>query len=125
MYALSVCAGFKEYPAKIIGRQFSEKAVEMLLAKPEWITHDPAVLLPCKNEATAISSVVTVKLLGKFKLTAFGTVVTDDSFKTKKIGGILKYILMNREKSVSREVLADMFWPDSDPKSAFMSLRVA
>ena len=123
--ALSVCAGFKEYPAKIIGRQFSEKAVEMLLAKPEWITHDPAVLLPCKNEATAISSVVTVNLLGKFKLTAFGTVVTDDSFKTKKIGGILKYILMNREKSVSREVLADMFWPDSDPKSAFMSLRVA
>lgn len=80
---------------------------------------------PCKNEATAISSVVTVNLLGKFKLTAFGTVVTDDSFKTKKIGGILKYILMNREKSVSREVLADMFWPDSDPKSAFMSLRVA
>ena len=123
--ALSVCKGFREYPLKIIRERLSERAAEILLCDPEQIAGNPAVLLSYKSEPTLSKPKIAVKLLGKFGLTAFGTTITDEHFKTKKIGGILKYLLMNRERPVSREVLAELFWPDSDPKAAFMSLRVA
>lgn len=67
-----------------------------------------------------------VKLFGDFKLSSGDILITDSEFKTRKAGGILKYLLVNNEKGpVSREKLATIFWPESDSNSSSRSLRVA
>lgn len=38
---------------------------------------------------------------------------------------VLKYLLIQSRREVPREVLMDVFWPDSDPKSARNNLNVA
>ena len=41
------------------------------------------------------------------------------------MSGILKYIIASQRKTVSRDKLTAVFWPDSDGKAAQNSLRVA
>lgn len=77
------------------------------------------------SEAAAFSSRVYVRLLGSFSITVNGRLIPGDSWKTKKIEGILKYLLLNRDRLVSRERLMGLFWPESDKKSASISLRAA
>lgn len=68
---------------------------------------------------------IAVNLLGGFEIIVDGESVSESFFKTRKISGILKYLLLNREQYVTRERLAGVFWPESDKKSALNSLRVA
>lgn len=68
---------------------------------------------------------IQVKLFGAFGLAVDGAPVGNEVWKTRKISGILKYILANAGKAVPRETLAAVFWPDSNAKAAFSSLRVA
>ena len=68
---------------------------------------------------------IYIQLFGWFKITADGASIDESAFKTRKISGIIKYLLLNRDIYVSREKLAAVFWPDSDKKAALNSLRVA
>lgn len=76
-----------------------------------------------RKKATS-ERVLEICFLGPFSL-RFGSVcITEKDFKTRKVSGLLKYILA-REQPQSREHLAGVFWPESDRKSAGTSLRVA
>jgi DNA-binding SARP family transcriptional activator len=68
---------------------------------------------------------VCARLFGQFKLTAGGKDIPGGAWKTRKISGILQYILASSGKAVSRETLTAAFWPESDAKAAGSSLRVA
>ena len=61
---------------------------------------------------------------GRFRLQIGARELTEKDFKTRKVSGLLKYILA-RGKIQSREQLASIFWPEADRKSAGTSLRVA
>lgn len=63
------------------------------------------------------------RFLGDFELYSNGQ-------KVKKLGGkkaksILAYLLFYHRKRIAREVLMDLFWPNSTPESARNSLNVA
>lgn len=76
------------------------------------------------NRAAPKTDAISVRLFGRFQLSYGNMVLTEGDFKTKKVCGILKYVLA-RETAQSRERLAAIFWPESDRKSAQTSLRVA
>lgn len=65
-----------------------------------------------------------VQFFGPFVLRVGSRTVTEGDFKTRKVSGLLKYILL-RDRPLTRERLAAIFWPESDRKSAGTSLRVA
>lgn len=71
------------------------------------------------------SPLVYVNLLGRFSIAVNGSVIPENSWKTKKIEGILKYLILHRGRVITREILMELFWPGSDKKSASMSLRAA
>lgn len=70
------------------------------------------------------SSDLYIRFFGDFAVEYKRNKLTDKNFKTRKVSGLLKYILI-QERAVSRERLAAVFWPDSEPKAANTSLRVA
>lgn len=67
---------------------------------------------------------VDVTLFGPFRLRVGSRILQEKDFKTRKVSGLLKYILVRGEPR-TREQLAGIFWPESDSKSAGTSLRVA
>lgn len=77
-----------------------------------------------ENRAVPKTDAINVRLFGQFQLTYGKMTLVESDFKTKKVCGILKYVLA-RETPQSREHLAAVFWPESDRKSAQTSLRVA
>ena len=69
---------------------------------------------------------VKCKLFGEFSVSCGGVRLCESDFKTRKVSGILKYILtLAKGDTVSRERLAAVFWPEANSKAAFASLRVA
>ena len=69
---------------------------------------------------------VHIKLLGDFSIKIDDDYVVEKDFKTRKVSGILEYILIfGKDKYISREKLASIFWPESGAKAANTSLRVA
>jgi LuxR family transcriptional regulator, maltose regulon positive regulatory protein len=68
---------------------------------------------------------VCVNLLGKFTVSVNGLAIPEDSWKTKKTVGILKYLLLNRNHPVSKDRVMDTFWPGAEKNRASASLRVA
>ena len=65
-----------------------------------------------------------IELFGGLQLFGDNGVVLS-RFQTRKTGSLLGYLAYYKEKPVSREVLADLFWPENDPEAARNSLRVA
>ena len=68
---------------------------------------------------------VRINVFGHFNLIVNGKTIPEDEWKTKKVVGVLKYLAVNYNKRISREVLMGTFWPDSEPKAAAVSLRAA
>lgn len=64
-----------------------------------------------------------LELLGGLRLVVGDRTVTD--FKTRKIASLLAYLGFHGPRPVSRERLAGLLWPDSDPPAAATSLRSA
>lgn len=69
---------------------------------------------------------VQIDFFGKFQIHFGDIVISEEQFKTKKARAVLQYILACGGKlPVSREKLAAIFWPSSESKAAYASLRVA
>ena len=69
---------------------------------------------------------ISCRLLGNFSISCGEKCLIESDFKTRKVSGILKYLLtLDKGSVVPRERIAAVFWPDADNKSAFASLRVA
>ena len=64
-----------------------------------------------------------IELFGGLQL--LGENYTVSRFQTRKTGALLGYLAYHKEKPISREVLADLFWPENEPEAARNSLRVA
>lgn len=114
-----------EYMAKVIELYHGKEASAQVMRNPETIAERPNIIIEHDQIRGHNRRRVFIKLFGRFKITADGLEITEEAFKTRKISGILKYILLNTEKAVSREILTGILWPESDEKSAFASLRVA
>lgn len=69
--------------------------------------------------------VVKAALFGTPEVFVNGIKIPDTEWKTKKVKGILEYLILNNGKTVSKDTLLNIFWPDSDSKSAMVSLRTA
>ena len=124
--ATAIQCGFNvKHMLRIIEQRFGKAAAEVIKNDPTLIVNNPEMLFSKLFMESPGKKTVRIKLLGKFKISADNFVITDDNFKTRKISGVLKYILANNGKTISRETLAGVFWPEAEPKSAFMSLRVA
>ena len=115
-----------QHMAEIIGKYFGYEAVGYLLKNPSAAAADPDGFI-ARFPAVAEPGFgnVRIKLFGAFELTMDGRKIDPEIFKTRKIRGIFKYILANPGQTVSREKLAAIFWPDSDSRAAYNSLRVA
>jgi DNA-binding SARP family transcriptional activator len=88
-----------------------------VLEKPALASDPDMVVLP--------QQVIKLKLFGQFKMWVDGVEIGENVWKTRKICGILKYLLANSGQVVPRETLAAMFWPESDTKASSTSLRTA
>jgi DNA-binding SARP family transcriptional activator len=69
--------------------------------------------------------IIRVDLFGRFNISVNDIIIPKDEWKTKKITGVLKYLLVHRGRAISKDRLMDMFWPGADKKLASMSLRAA
>ncbi|MCB0164713.1 MAG: AAA family ATPase, partial [Anaerolineae bacterium] len=61
-----------------------------------------------------------VRLLGKFEINRDGQVI---EIPLRPAQSLLAYLLLNADKSIRREKLAGLLWPDSDEASARNNLR--
>lgn len=71
---------------------------------------------------TAVPHLV-IYCLGPFR--AFQDDQPIDKWTGSKGKLIFKYMLANREQSIAKEILMDLFWPDADPDAARNNLNVA
>lgn len=65
----------------------------------------------------------TIKLLGRLQVS--GMEQTMHRFRTRKTASLLAYLALNHHKAHPRSALAELFWPESEPKAGHNSLRVA
>ncbi len=68
---------------------------------------------------------VKASLFGKPRISVNGARIPDTAWKTKKVKGLLEYLLLNSDNTISKETLAEILWPGSDSKSAIASQRTA
>ncbi|MCB0212079.1 MAG: hypothetical protein KDJ52_22240, partial [Anaerolineae bacterium] len=61
-----------------------------------------------------------VRLLGKFEIKRDGQVI---DIPLRPAQSLLAYLLLNADKTIRREKLAGLLWPDSDEASARNNLR--
>jgi DNA-binding SARP family transcriptional activator len=115
-----------KYMSEIIGKYFGFDAAGAMLRAPAATALDPGGFIRRFAAAAEPESTnVRIKLFGNFELAADGKKMDPDLFKTRKISGILKCVLANPGRTVSREKLAAAFWPEAGGKAAQNSLRVA
>lgn len=68
---------------------------------------------------------VHANLFGISEISVNGVIVPDSEWKTKKVKGLLEYLLLNSGITISKEHLTDVLWPDSNSKSGIASQRTA
>lgn len=68
---------------------------------------------------------VKASLFGKPEILINGIKIPDTEWKTKKVKNFLEYLLLNSGSTISKEVLAEILWPETDSKSAIASQRTA
>jgi LuxR family maltose regulon positive regulatory protein len=68
---------------------------------------------------------VKASLFGKPEIFINGIKIPDTEWKTKKVKGFLEYLLLGSGNTISKEALAEIFWPGTDSKSSVASQRTA
>lgn len=116
---------YADHMKRIISIYFGAEAVSRLIKNQEHTVSDLKMQTVTEQKTHETPKHIVIKLFGSFKMSVDGMDIDENEWKTRKISGILKYILVNPQKSVSREVLSSVFWPESDAKAASTSLRVA
>jgi DNA-binding SARP family transcriptional activator len=72
---------------------------------------------------TDLEQTLAVHLLGRFRVSVNGVAV--DHWPSGRGRSLFKYLLTHRDPWPQREVLMEVFWPDSPPAAARNSLNVA
>jgi DNA-binding SARP family transcriptional activator len=113
----------------LIDRYYGSEAAEFL-RRTALNSYDPkksadAFLSRYGTREDLPAPIIRVNLFGRFSISINDIVVSKAEWKTKKITGVLKYLLVHRGRAISKDRLMDVFWPGSDKKLASMSLRAA
>ena len=123
-----ICA---KYGKKLLEHYFKHEAI-MYIERTIHMIHDASIsdfsetiLLKYGVIDIAFSSSIDINLFGRFSIAVNGTPIPEDIWKTKKIKGILEYLVLHKGRAVTRDLLMEIFWPNSDKKSAAVSLRAA
>ncbi len=70
-----------------------------------------------------MDSVWRVEVLGTFQATSRDTTVS--KFRTRRVSSLLAFLALHPDRSFTRDELAEMLWPDSDPQVSRRNLRQA
>ncbi|MDD4347393.1 MAG: winged helix-turn-helix domain-containing protein, partial [Desulfitobacteriaceae bacterium] len=122
------CTGFA---GELLAKLFDQDTAKYLSEKVKTLNEDDITafvddfLGRCKADQVQELYFVKAKLFGNPEISVNGIPIPDAEWKTKKVKGLLEYLLLNSGKTVSKEALADIFWPDVDGRSAMVSLRTA
>lgn len=76
---------------------------------------------PVVQQTTPVIS-VSVHMLGRFVMSIQNVTL---KLPASRSLSLLKYLLLNHKQSIPREVLMDVFWPDTEPETARNNLNVA
>ena len=116
-----------DYAARLVERYYGEQAKQYLLQKAAKLcTTGEAKLFASEFGGTTDNgTMIRVSMLGGFRVQIGHSVIPDTEWKTRKIQGILKYLLLNRDRFVHKEFLTELFWPGTDSKAAIASMNVA
>ena len=79
----------------------------------------------CQRDGAQQPYFVKASLFGKPEISINGIQIPNTEWKTKKVKGFLEYLLLDSGNTISKELLAEIFWPGSDSKSAVASQRTA
>ncbi len=79
--------------------------------------------LPLVDQLKQSEHSLEVYTLGTFQVYCNGILI--DNWSSRKGTHIFKYLLMNQEHPIHKEVLMEQFWPDSDAESQRNNLNVA
>lgn len=69
--------------------------------------------------------------MGLWRINLFGGLQAEhgdetvERFATHKTGAILAFLALHSGRSLAREALTELFWPEADPEASRLSLRVA
>jgi DNA-binding SARP family transcriptional activator len=69
------------------------------------------------------STSLIIYCLGSFRVYLDDQLITD--WSSGKGKSIFKYMILNRDRTIAKEVLMELFWPETDPESARNNLNVA
>ncbi|HWP97226.1 MAG TPA: BTAD domain-containing putative transcriptional regulator [Syntrophomonadaceae bacterium] len=114
-----------DYMNWLISKYFGDANAARIMKAPAQAAADPQTFVWCCFSMPQKARRIKVKLFGSFKLMVDDVEIGENEWKTRKVSGILKHILANPEKTFPREVLATLFWPESNTKAASASLRAA
>ena len=119
------------YAEELLGKFFSGKAVNYLIEKMKSIDEGQLTafargfISACTDNESEYLYFVKASLFGKTKISVNGVEIPDYEWKTKKVKGFIEYLLLNSGNTISKEQLAEIFWPESDSKAAIASQRTA
>ncbi|KPU44787.1 HTH-type transcriptional regulator MalT [Oxobacter pfennigii] len=122
------CTGYAE---ELLSKFYGSKTVKYLSEKAKAIDESRIeafvgdFVSTYKADSSEQLYFVKSSLFGKPEISVNGIKVSDAEWKTKKVRGFLEYLLLNSGNTMSKEVLAETFWPGSDSKSAIASQRTA
>jgi DNA-binding SARP family transcriptional activator len=66
---------------------------------------------------------IQVQLLGAFRVAVGGEAVPEDAWHRRKARQLLKCLLSQPNRRLTKDEAVDLFWPDSDPAAAATNLR--
>jgi DNA-binding SARP family transcriptional activator len=122
------CTGYAE---ELLNKFYNCNTVKYLIEKVKIIDESriPTFIDDFVSTRKADSSeqlyFVKAALFGKPEISVNGIKIPDTEWKTKKVKGILEYLLLGSGNTISKEALAEIFWPDSDSNYSIASQRTA
>ena len=120
-----------DYAQALIARYYGSEAAEFLgstaaLTSDDHLKgHVVAFLSRFDNSDESQAPLIRVNLFGRFNITVNGIQIPENEWKTRKIAGVLKFLVGHRGQKISKDRLMEVFWPGGDKKSTSMSLRAA
>ncbi|MDX9871217.1 MAG: BTAD domain-containing putative transcriptional regulator [Clostridia bacterium] len=125
------CGCRADFAEELLGRFYDGNTVRYLAEKVKSMdenriaTYVDDFVFRYKPDQAEPLYFIKAALFGKPQISVNGVKIPEAEWKTKKIKGLLEYLLLNSGKTASKDKLSDIFWPEADNKSALASLRTA
>lgn len=71
-----------------------------------------------RGTAPALRVPLRLRLLGRFEVEVGGVPVPGEVLRASAPRRLLAYLVLNRDRCLTRDAICDALWPDSDPQSA-------